>query len=221
MKSGVIGEKPDDDKPLKENYKDTFVSIIKSRKYEEGVSHADDTWNDPEQDDDDDQNKQAQDKKEQEFLKKQEILLQLTAPMPSDDKPSNLISGYTTNIASIPSTGETATIPWSGYYWALRYGDTSMRYVKGTKNTYGLQYSTSVSKYKQPAEHKAYYLKSGWNNYVKNNYSAAEKYDLLVGDYGYTYTNKQKKIWFQIYVYKRRCCFLDGFMPWMVPSCNL
>jgi len=117
----------------------------------------------------------------------------MSALMPSDDKPANLIEKYTTQIEEIPSTGKVANTPWSGYYWALRYGGLSMRYCKGEKNTYGMAYKKSIEKYSQPAEHKAKYQKNGWKDYVNNFYSPAEKYDLLVGDYSYTYTNIQKK----------------------------
>jgi hypothetical protein len=50
----------------------------------------------------------------------------------------------------------------------------------------------SIKKYSQPDEHNNLYNSGDFESYVNQNYSPAEKYDLLVGDYDYTLTNALK-----------------------------
>jgi hypothetical protein len=121
-----------------------------------------------------------------------------------DPKRFFLNTAYTTNINSIPSTGFAGVQGWSGSYWPMRNGGISVRYNKNEKNTIGavdrntgnyLRYYTwseSVFRYSQPSEHKIYSANADFARYVDENYSAAEKYDLLVGDLNYTLTNYMK-----------------------------
>lgn len=111
---------------------------------------------------------------------------------------------YEKNIKKLPNKGTTTIKPWSGWYWPIKYGILSVRYNTNDKNTIGIvnssgsgfsktfTYKESVSKYKQPEEHNQQYNTPTFEEYVRENYSPAEKYDLLLGDYQYTLTNEMK-----------------------------
>jgi hypothetical protein len=121
-----------------------------------------------------------------------------------DPKKFFLENGFSTSIHSIPTAGASSKVGWSGSYWPMRNGGISVRYPKNSRNTIGqidpatgnylsfYNWSTSVSKYAQPAEHRAYSGSSSYARYVEANYSPAEKYDLLIGDYDFTLTNFAK-----------------------------
>jgi len=87
-------------------------------------------------------------------------------------------TGYNRNIFNLPTSGQAAITPWSGSYWPSAQGGIAMRY--------GAKYPS----YSQSTDHKKRYGQAGFSQYVSDNYSAAEKYDLLLGDYSYTLTNK-------------------------------
>lgn len=120
----------------------------------------------------------------------------------SQDQPSLFFDDdqWTKNINAIPAMGNTTYVPWSGSYWPMKNGAISVRYNKNDKNTIGqldesgqyisfFNWATSVSRYAQPSEHLSLYSTPDFSKYVDENYSASEKYDLLVGDYNYTLTN--------------------------------
>jgi hypothetical protein len=121
----------------------------------------------------------------------------------SDNPDSFFTEGYINNIRDFPIEGVVGNKPWSGHYWPIKYGSISARYNNNEKNTmkefdssggFGRKYSwnESVRKYSQPDEHNNFYNLPNFENYVNENYSPSEKYDLLVGDYDYTLTNALK-----------------------------
>ena len=138
-------------------------------------------------------------------------------------------SAYSTNIYSIPMVGRSSSVGWSGSYWPMRNGGISLRYPKNSKNTLGqidpntgfylsfYNWATSVSKYGQPAEHRAYSGSSAYSKYVDENYSPSEKYDLLIGDYDFTLTNFAKNEGAQSGIW-RRCRWMVWNLSWMVTS---
>lgn len=95
----------------------------------------------------------------------------------SNDSPASFFrsTGYVSNIFSLP-TSKRLVQPWSGSYWPLNYGGISWRY------------SASYQIYNQPGDHNSRYGTSTFSTYIRDNYSPAEKYDFLVGDYSYTLT---------------------------------
>lgn len=96
----------------------------------------------------------------------------------SNDNPASFFKGerYTANIFSIPTTMKLSQ-PWSGSYWPANKGGIGWRY--------GAKYLN----YNQPSDHLSRYGTSTFSQYIKDNYSPAEKYDFLVGDYSYTLTH--------------------------------
>ena len=122
--------------------------------------------------------------------------------LPSDDP--KIFFGdtpYISNINGLPTVGKSSVIGWSGSYWPMRSGGISARYPPTEKNTIGqwdpntemfltfFNWAVSVAMYAQPAEHLAYSGSGSYSKYVEDNYSPAEKYDLLIGDYSFTLTN--------------------------------
>ena len=109
------------------------------------------------------------------------LLLFSTSPLQSsplsNDSPSTFFksTGYVSNIYSLP-TSMRISQPWSGSYWPLTYGGIGWRY--------NAQYQI----YSQPSDHNSRYGTSSFSIYIRDNYSPAEKYDFLVGDYSYTLT---------------------------------
>ncbi len=74
--------------------------------------------------------------------------------------------------------------PWSGDYWALALGSLAYRYQEGQRlGEYSWQELFDFQHYSRPAQ---FYID---RNQV-NRLSPAEKYDLLVGDYNFSLTNK-------------------------------
>lgn len=132
--------------------------------------------------------------------------LSIERSIPEVDDPKKFFphTAFTTNIYSIPSAGRVAVEGWSGSYWPMRNGGLSVRYNKNDRNTIGFfdpttgvyytlfNWSQSVWRYAQPADHQSIENTSTFAQFVEDNYSPAEKYDLLVGDYDYTLTNFSK-----------------------------
>jgi len=107
-------------------------------------------------------------------------------------------------VQSLPIAGNSEKKPWSASYFPERNGVISARYAPNKSNTIGLvnnlgnyvNYYTlvqSIYKYNQPSEHRSLYSSNTFENYVNNNYSPSEKYDLLVGDNSYILTNFLKR----------------------------
>jgi hypothetical protein len=122
----------------------------------------------------------------------------------SDNPYSFFCKPYEKNIYKLPKNGEVEKMPWAGHFWPIKYGGMSVRFSEGSKNTMAeyddsgnfvkmYTWKESVKKYKQPAEHNSIYNTSKFQQYVEKFYSPAEKYDLLVGDFNYTLTNKLKE----------------------------
>ena len=113
---------------------------------------------------------------------------------------------FETNINNLPMNGKADNIPWSGYYWPIKFGGISVRYEDNIKNSQFeidskgkklrvLTYKESVQVYSQPQEHNRIYNPNNikeFENYVEKYYSPTEKYDLLIGDLKYTLTNSMK-----------------------------
>jgi hypothetical protein len=97
---------------------------------------------------------------------------------------------FTTNIRAIPTQGRVARTPWSGDYLAHRYGGPSARY--GKMDTRYKPYPVSINMYHQPADYLSNRSRRDFAEYVNMYYSAAEKYDLLVGDYQFSLTRSSK-----------------------------
>lgn len=127
---------------------------------------------------------------------------------PNDSPRRFFVNGnITTNLNLLPASGIADIIPWSTSYFPIKYGGLSVRYNLNENNTIG-EYNTtnhtftsqykwteSVNKYKQPEEHKKFYSLENqtiFKDYIDENYSPAEKYDLLLGDLSYTLTNAVK-----------------------------
>lgn len=125
--------------------------------------------------------------------------------VPSDD-PKTFFGDrpYVTNINGLPTFGKSSVIGWSGSYWPMRNGGISARYPPTEMNTIGqfdpntrmflsfYNWAKSVSMYAQPADHLAYSGSASYAKFIEDNYSPAEKYDLLIGDYKFTMTNFAK-----------------------------
>ena len=107
------------------------------------------------------------------------------------DDPSNFFCDkYVTKISDLPNQNSVQT-PWSAFYWPIKGGGLSLRYsnFNQTKHSTWKEY---VNSYYQPEDHNKYYDTDQWDYIVNKMYSPSEKYDLLVGDYDYTLTNKMK-----------------------------
>jgi hypothetical protein len=97
---------------------------------------------------------------------------------------------WTRYIRALPTYNEVMIKPFSGDYWPWRYGGISARY--GKMDTRNKRYITSISMYSQPGDYLANRNRTDWSDYVNRYYSAAEKYDLLMGDYKFTLTRAHK-----------------------------
>jgi len=107
------------------------------------------------------------------------------------DAPSKFFcDAFTTQITALPSNYSLQVTPWSATYWPLEMGGISYRY--GENTSYADTWNASVNSYHQPQEHNLYYNTTQWDYVVNKVYSAAEKFDLLVGDLNYTLTNAMK-----------------------------
>lgn len=133
--------------------------------------------------------------------------LNTNRPWPKTGDPDHFFNTpYTKNIHKIPLQGAGEVTPWSGTYWPMLYGITSVRYCNGPKNTMGqydpstgqlitqYTYEQSVNMYHEPEEYQSIRPQSKQfaEKYVNDYFSPAEKYDLLVGDLDFTLTNNQK-----------------------------
>jgi hypothetical protein len=136
----------------------------------------------------------------------QSFLSKLNRPIPEVDSAETFFDkdGFTKSIHSLPPLGNVTRTPWSGSYWPMRNGGISMRFNKNDKNTIGIldpetkefvsffNWAQSVSRYAQPEDHNTWSKTPDFAKFVDDNYSPAEKYDLLIGDYNYTLTNYAK-----------------------------
>jgi hypothetical protein len=122
----------------------------------------------------------------------EEKLQQDYNPPSSVDNPSIYFKNimYTSYIRAIPKFGQVARLPWSGDYWAHRYGGPSARY--GKMDTRYKPYPISINMYHQPGDYLANKDRPDFSDYVNDYYSPAEKYDLYVGDYQFTLTRTSK-----------------------------
>jgi hypothetical protein len=128
-------------------------------------------------------------------------------PFPIKDEPTKFFNvSFDTDIKKLPLKGKVKKHPWSGSYWPMRNGMVSVRYANNEKNTIGrvdpnsgvitqqYNFKTSVNLYHQPAEYNFLMQnnRSGIEAYIEEYFSPSEKYDLLLGDYKFTLTNKLK-----------------------------
>jgi len=121
----------------------------------------------------------------------------------SSDAPSLFLgTNYVSDITQLPLSGS-AKNPWSGSYWQMRAGLTSVRYDRSNRNSIGVWdpvsgvftsyyiWGQSVGMYSQPADHNSNL--GNIASFIDAYYSPSEKYDYLVGDYNYSLTNHQKR----------------------------
>jgi hypothetical protein len=113
------------------------------------------------------------------------------------DNPARFLgSRYVTNINNLPQQGNTKIKPFSGDYWAWRYGGPSARY--NVMDTRWKPFPVSIKMYSQPSEHNTYKNDADYSQRVNKYYSAVEKYDLLVGDESFTLTRTVKNYGFKL-----------------------
>jgi hypothetical protein len=112
---------------------------------------------------------------------------------------------FDTVITRLPVQGKAKKTPWSGYYWAIRYGVGSVRYsddptintmykvdgnVKSTRT-----WQDSVNFYKQPLDYNKQLAGAfDLSTYVAKYASPTEMYDIAVGDKNFTLTNYYKNL---------------------------
>ena len=123
-----------------------------------------------------------------------------------NDKPEAYFkqTPFETDPTKLPMEKRCTKKPWSGYYWAIRYGILSLRYNeeieqnsmyklddKGEKVT--LSWKESINKFPQPQDYTSALTKGGDINKYHNTLSASEKYDRLLCDPRFTLTNKMKE----------------------------
>ena len=132
--------------------------------------------------------------------------LSINRSIQDQDDPSKFFphSGITTWIHGIPSAARASITGWSGSYWPMRNGGISLRYNKNANNSIGdydaaiggftsfYNWAMSVSRYDQPSDYLQFSSSPDFATHVDQNYSPAEKYDLLVGDTDFTLTNYEK-----------------------------
>jgi hypothetical protein len=128
------------------------------------------------------------------LVSKGESLISLQRTYPKSDHPKFFFdkTQYIVNISDLPISGKANLKPWSSTFWPTNNGGVSVRYGRNNKNTTGANWAVSVSRYRQPYEHRLYSKSRIFSQYVNYYYSAAEKYDLAVGDTSYTLTNFSK-----------------------------
>lgn len=142
-----------------------------------------------------------------EKLNKISLSSSASRPFPIKDEPSKFFNtSFDTNIKKLPLKGKVKKHPWSGSYWPMRNGLASVRYAKNEKNTIGAidsntglvsqpyNFKTSINLYQQPSEYNFQLQnnRSGLEAYIDQYFSPSEKYDLMIGDYNFTLTNKLK-----------------------------
>ena len=119
------------------------------------------------------------------------------------DAPDLFFNGqsFISDISKLPTSGQTASEPWSSTYWPIKNGILSVRYADNEKNTItddngnSLVWKDSVGKYSEPRDNQAALAtgEDNYHNYINTYFSPAEKYDLLVGDtQAFTLTNNNK-----------------------------
>lgn len=103
------------------------------------------------------------------------------------------------DLSKLPTSGQSSLEPWSSTYWPIQYGILSIRYAQNEKNTIvddngnRLTWRQSINKYSEPKDYQDAKAAGGLSDYVNKYFSAAEKYDLLVGDTSaFTLTNNNK-----------------------------
>jgi len=125
----------------------------------------------------------------------------LGRPWQDGDAPTQFFKdqAYVSDLSKLPTSGQAAAEPWSSTYWPIEYGILSVRYADNEKSTFvddqgsSLTWNQSIHKYSEPQDFQA--AQSGdLTTYVNTYFSAAEKYDLLVGDTkAFTLTNNNKQ----------------------------
>ena len=107
------------------------------------------------------------------------------------DNPARFLGPrYVSNINNLPDNGNTRVKPFSGDYWAWRYGGPSARY--NLMDTRWKPFPVSIKMYSQPSEHNTYKNNANYSQRVNSYYSPTEKYDLLVGDETFSLTRAIK-----------------------------
>lgn len=118
------------------------------------------------------------------------------------DAPEQFFKGksYVSDLSKLPLSGKSSQEPWSSTYWPIQYGILSIRYDNNEKNTISdeegnrLTWKQSVEKYAEPQEYEQISSSERSSDYINKFFSAAEKYDLLVGDTkAFTLTNNNKQ----------------------------
>ena len=104
---------------------------------------------------------------------------------------------FISDLSKLPTSGQASSQPWSSTYWPIQYGILSARYADNDKNSFyddqgnTLTWKKSVNKYHEPQDYAK--ASSDLENYINTYFSAAEKYDVLVGDTkAFTLTNNNK-----------------------------
>jgi hypothetical protein len=111
---------------------------------------------------------------------------------------------FETDITKLPLEKMLTNKPWSGYYWAIRYGILSARYndepeqnsifkIDEHGNQQFYTWKESITRFLQPADYNnANNRKEDMTKY-HSFLSASEKYDRLLSDPRFTLTNKMKE----------------------------
>ena len=122
--------------------------------------------------------------------------LDSTAGDAVESKFQTLVEGWmpveliTYDLKNIPNSGEVAVHPWSDDYWALKNGGISYRLTDAKKFT---AYKDAIADYAQPKTWDDLKTQSLANQQKAiQGWSAAEKYDFLVGDIAFGLTAEQK-----------------------------
>jgi hypothetical protein len=108
-----------------------------------------------------------------------------------DDPKGFFCDSFVTKLGDLPRSAEIPK-PWSAHYWAIKTGGLSYRYSPFNRTKNISTWKGYVNIYHQPEDHNKYYNSTEFDYVVNKMYSPSEKYDLLVGDYNYTLTNKMK-----------------------------
>lgn len=144
---------------------------------------------------------------------------------------------YVDILTQFPSYASASRKPWSGYYWAHRYGMLSARYPLDNKNsmcvirnniiTQWYTYRQSINTYAQPQDDyiQKSYGQNYYNQYINAYYSPAEKLDLLFGDPNFSLTNYMKSQGYQYMTDNDVPSWLglcNGWSPasYLEPRCN-
>lgn len=111
------------------------------------------------------------------------------------DRPSLILGEkFENRLFNLPTKGKAKTqMGWSNDYWPIAFGSLSMRYV--LSRSYD-SYREAFNSYKQPHDYEMALKHNGHqplNEIFSDNWSPAEKYDLLVGDTEFTLTKMLKE----------------------------